>query len=62
MIRGKSLDHLVLAVTLSAIAGIAANAQHATLSAAEIVSRNVAARGGLEAWRAIQTLSFSGKM
>jgi len=62
MIRGKSLDHLVLAVTLSAIAGIAANAQQATLSAAEIVSRNVAARGGLQAWRAIQTLSFSGKM
>lgn len=62
MIRGKPLDHLVLAVTLSAIAGIGTNAQQATLSAAEIVSRNVAARGGLQAWRAIQTLSFSGKM
>ena len=62
MIRGKPLDHLLLAVTLSAIAVIGANAQQATLSAAEIVSRNVAARGGLQAWRAIQTLSFSGKM
>jgi hypothetical protein len=32
------------------------------LTAAEIVDRNVAARGGLQAWRAVQTLSFSGKM
>ena len=62
MMRGKPLDHWLLAVTLSAIAVIGANAQQATLSAAEIVSRNVAARGGLQAWRAIQTLSFSGKM
>ena len=62
MIRGKPLDHLLLAVTLSAIPVIGANAQQATLSAAEIASRNVAARGGLQAWRAIQTLSFSGKM
>lgn len=32
------------------------------LSAAEIVDRNVAARGGLQAWRAVQTLSFQGKL
>ena len=32
------------------------------LSAAEVVNRNVAARGGLEAWRAVQTLSMTGKM
>ena len=32
------------------------------LSAAQIVDRNVAARGGLQAWRAVQTLSFTGKM
>ena len=62
MMRGKPLDHWLLAVTLSAIAVIGANAQQATLSAAEIVSRNAAVRGGLQAWRAIQTLSFSGKM
>jgi hypothetical protein len=30
------------------------------LSAAEIVEKNVAARGGLEAWRAVQTLSYTG--
>jgi len=34
----------------------------AGLSAAQIVDKNVAARGGLEAWRAVQTLSLQGKM
>jgi hypothetical protein len=34
----------------------------AGLSAAQIVDKNVAARGGLEAWRAVQTLSIEGKM
>lgn len=33
-----------------------------TLSAAEIVDKNVAARGGLQAWRAVQTMSLTGKM
>ncbi len=32
------------------------------LSAAQIVQKHVSARGGLEAWRAVQTLSMSGKM
>lgn len=32
------------------------------LSAAEIVGKNVAARGGLQAWRAVQTLSLAGKL
>lgn len=31
-------------------------------SAAEIVERNVAARGGLQAWRSVQALSMTGKM
>src|SRR6201987_4714810 len=34
----------------------------AGLSAAQIVDKNVAARGGLQAWRAVQTLSLEGKM
>ena len=34
----------------------------AGLSAAQIVDKNVAARGGLSAWRAVQTLSLQGKM
>jgi len=34
----------------------------AKLSAADIVNKNVAARGGLQAWRAVQTISMEGKM
>jgi hypothetical protein len=34
----------------------------ANLSAAAIVDRNVAARGGLQAWRAVQTMSLEGKL
>jgi hypothetical protein len=34
----------------------------ATLTAAQIVEKNVAAKGGLQAWRAVQTMTFSGKM
>ena len=33
-----------------------------TLSAAQIVDKNVAARGGLSAWRSVQTMSESGKV
>ena len=44
---------LVLAAATPAPAG---------LSAAQIVDKNVAARGGLQAWRAVQTLSLQGKM
>jgi len=38
----------------------AASAGHA--SAAQIVERNVAARGGLQAWRTVSTLTMSGLM
>jgi len=33
-----------------------------TLTADQIVAKNIEARGGLQAWRAVQTLSMSGKM
>src|SRR5882757_1716258 len=34
----------------------------AHLTAAQIVDKHVAARGGLQAWRAVQALSVTGKM
>jgi len=37
-------------------------AQSSKLSAAQIVERNVAARGGLQAWGAVATLTLSGQM
>ena len=33
-----------------------------TLTAAQVVEKNIAARGGLQAWRNVKTLSMSGKM
>jgi hypothetical protein len=44
---------------------LAADSKPATapkLSAAQIVEKHVAARGGLQAWRGLQTLSLTGKM
>lgn len=49
-----------MAVSLEAAPGTPPAA--AKLSAAEIAEKNVAARGGLPAWRAVQTLSMQGKM
>ena len=47
------------AVTLSASS---LTAQQAKLSAADIVNKNIQARGGLQAWHSVQTLKFIGKM
>ncbi len=37
-------------------------AKPAKLTASQVVSKNVAARGGLKAWRAVKTLALSGRM
>ncbi|EEA01406.1 conserved hypothetical signal peptide protein [Burkholderia sp. H160] len=37
-------------------------AETAGISAAQVVAKNVSARGGLDAWRAVHSLSFAGKM
>jgi hypothetical protein len=50
-----------LALTISLLAAVDAPTG-ANLTAAAIVDRNVAARGGLQAWRAVQTISMEGKM
>lgn len=48
-------------VVSTAMASDTASAR-ANLSAAEIVDRNVLARGGLQAWREVQAISWSGKL
>jgi len=48
------------AVSLAAAPNNASS--QAALSAVQIVDKNVAARGGLQAWRGVQTLSLQGKM
>ncbi len=58
----KSLGVLIgLASAMSLAAGDTPPSS-ARLSAAQIVDRNVAARGGLEAWRAVQTMTLTGKL
>ncbi len=49
-----------IAVALVAVSLAARHAPAAELSAAEIVARNAAARGGLEAWRKVETMVWSG--
>ena len=51
---------VMFAASLSVAAGPSPSSGN--LSASEIVAKNVAARGGLQAWRAVQTLSLQGKM
>src|SRR5256885_16220321 len=51
---------LAFAVSIGAAGG--ETPSQAKLSAAAIVDKNVAARGGLQAWRAVQTLSMEGKL
>jgi hypothetical protein len=51
---------MMLAVSLVDAAD--APSARSNLSAAQIAERNVAARGGLQAWRAVRTLSLQGKM
>jgi hypothetical protein len=56
----------VMACTVASFAPAAATAADAAapraLSAAQIVERNVAARGGLAGWRAVNTLTMSGEL
>lgn len=53
---------LSLVLSLSSFQTLPAGAQTSKLTAAQVVEKNIAARGGLQAWRAVQTISWSGKM
>lgn len=59
----KTLTMLIciaFALSLSAAPGTSPTAPK--LSAEEIVAKNVAARGGLQAWRSVQTMTLTGKL
>lgn len=62
MLRKTGLIGILTALAMSFAVGANTPAAPAQLSAAEIAGRNVAARGGLQAWRGIQTMSWTGKM
>lgn len=63
MVRAKTLAAVLItfALGVSAFADTKSSSP-SKLTAEEIVQKNVAARGGLQAWRSVQTLTFSGKM
>ena len=62
MFRKSLVVCISLASAISVAAGADTPPSGAKLSAAEIVEKNVAARGGLQAWRAVQTMSLMGKL
>jgi outer membrane lipoprotein-sorting protein len=65
MLRKSQLIFCAICLSLAfAISAAAADipASGGKLSAADIASRNVSARGGLQAWRAVQALSMTGKV
>jgi outer membrane lipoprotein-sorting protein len=62
MSRNGLLVCIFSALVISLAAGADTASSPAKLTAAQIVDKNVAARGGLQAWRAVQTLSLMGKM
>lgn len=62
MLRKFLVVWISLAFCGSLAVGANTASPRAQLSATEIVDKNVAARGGLEAWRAVQTLSLQGKL
>lgn len=63
MLQGIGLRTLVVPLAvLALLTGGDALAAPSGLSASEIVAKNIQAKGGLAAWRAVKTLSFAGKM
>jgi len=60
--KGPLILSLLVCLCFSRELAAADNQAHSTLTAAQIVERHVAARGGLQAWRTLQTMSLTGKM
>jgi hypothetical protein len=58
----KRLAAWALAASAAASALADERATAPTLTAAQVVERNAAARGGLEAWRRIQTMAWAGRV
>lgn len=55
-------NYLLLPISMGALCCQSWAAAPTQLTAAQIVAKNVAARGGAQAWRAVQSIEFSGTM
>lgn len=58
----KMLGILILPAFAISLAAADTTVAPPKLSAADIVAKNVAARGGLQAWRSVQTMTLTGKL
>ena len=57
------LSGIALPVCMSmSVLGASSAEALGSLTAAQLTDKNIAAKGGLQAWRAVQTMTFSGKM
>ena len=62
MIRKLLAMSMCIGLTISLAKAAEDSTSQPNMSAAAIVERNVAARGGLQAWRSVQTISMQGKL
>ena len=62
MLRKFTGIFAIMAFAISVAAAADTAQPRASLSAAEIVNKSIAARGGLQAWRAVQAISWTGKL
>lgn len=60
--RGLTLSSIVAWITCAIVPLPILGASSQGLTVEQIIEKNVAARGGLDAWRGIQTMTISGKM
>jgi hypothetical protein len=62
MLRKSLVIWVSLAIAVSIAVAADVTPAVAKLSATDIADKNVAARGGLQAWRAVQTMTLAGKL
>src|SRR5882762_9063441 len=62
MMRKMVLPLIIVLLAVPLIVVADSTTAPVDLTAAQIVERNISARGGLQAWRTVKTLSMSGKL
>jgi hypothetical protein len=62
MLRKMVLPIIIVLLAVPLVVVADSTTAPVDLTAAQIVERNISARGGLQAWRTVKTLSMSGKL
>jgi hypothetical protein len=61
MLRRNFLFGIALSVCMTLL-GVSSAQAMSSLTAAQLIDKNIAAKGGLQSWRAVQSMTFSGKL